>query len=175
MPEFPRDPGAFDIAVESAMDPARATELVRDRTDCIVRLQSALLDFRDMAALRTLLADISGVPGPLIDDHDAVVLASEELARGRLRVMRHEATFDLPAPTAGAGPPRRSKPPPPPQEKAAAPRRSRPAPRRPAPSGPDPIQFMDQQAQAATLVAAAESGVPFCEECARRAAERGAA
>jgi hypothetical protein len=128
-----------------------------------------------MAALRALLADVSGVPGPLIDDHDVIVLASEELARGRLRVMRHEATFDLPAPTAGSGPPRRSRPPAPPQEKAAAPRRSRPAPRQPAPTGPDPIQFMDQTAQADTLVAAAESGVPFCEECARQAAERGAA
>lgn len=34
----------------------------------------------------------------------------------------------------------------------------------------DPIQALDQDAQAAVLVRAARNGAPFCEECARRAA-----
>lgn len=37
---------------------------------------------------------------------------------------------------------------------------------------PDLIQALDQDAQAATLVVAARSGTPFCEECARHGAAR---
>ena len=175
MPKLTNDPGALHVVAESSLDPAQATEGIRDRTDALVRLRTALLDVRDVTGLRTLLAETLGIPGHLVGDHDVVTLAAEELVRGRLRIIRHKTTFDLPAPTAGAGPPRRRAPPPPPREKPAAPPRSRPAPRQPAPTGPDPIQFLDQDAQAATLEAAAASGVPFCEECARRAAGQGAA
>jgi hypothetical protein len=37
---------------------------------------------------------------------------------------------------------------------------------------PDPTQALDQNDQARTLVVAARDGIPFCEECARRAARR---
>jgi hypothetical protein len=59
-----------------------------------------------------------------------------------------------------------------PQRAAAA-----PAPSSPSPAEPDPDTFpldLLHDVQAAALVSASQSGVPFCEECAR-AAQEGAA
>jgi hypothetical protein len=55
-----------------------------------------------------------------------------------------------------------------------------PSPRPAAPRGPEPEAATfpanhSPSAQAAALTSASESGVPFCEECARAAAERQAA
>jgi hypothetical protein len=59
---------------------------------------------------------------------------------------------------------------------APPPRSPRPASPRPPPSVEEPTVPAEQaQAQAETLRRAAESGIPFCEECARAAAERAAA
>ena len=42
----------------------------------------------------------------------------------------------------------------------------------PVAAPPNPVQALDQDAQAAALIAAARNGIPFCEECARAAAAR---
>jgi hypothetical protein len=61
-------------------------------------------------------------------------------------------------------------------EKVAAPAPRAPAPRPPAFPEPRPVaEPMMPPAQATALRNAAAAGVPFCEECARAAAERGAA
>lgn len=112
-----------------------------------------------------LLAD--GTDWSRVDDQALLDQIGAALAQGRLLIgatqqlqMRRLVSAEPPAP---------APPPPPP---ASAPR-SAPA------AAPPPAETtfgseLDVQAMVAVLVQAAQDGVPFCEECARAAAEAAA-
>jgi hypothetical protein len=129
-----------------------------------------------MAQLRALLGGSDG-RGLVHDDHEVLRRAADALRDGRLRLYRRGGEArpqvrQVMAATraAPAGP----------QRAAVSGQAPMAAPRAPAPlaaSAPeaDPLEDVDQDAQAAALEMAARDGTPFCAVCARAAAERAAA
>ena len=115
-----------------------------------------------MARLRQLLLECS-IGAPLgSSDQDVVDGLAWQLSSGQLAVVtlgRHLAPLGKPSV--------RPEPPPPRPQQKAAPAPAPPPPREaPVPADPGLV------AQAKTLVRAAENGTPFCEECARKRAEK---
>lgn len=116
-----------------------------------------------MAGLRHLLAERDWLHTPSrMNDDDVLKAVAALLARGEL-VAGLEWKPRVSAPV----------------EPGAADAPASPAPsREPAAGEPEPNTFgasHDGAAQAAALIAAAETGVPFCEECERAAQARGRA
>lgn len=142
---------------------------LRTRADAEFHLRGLMRGSDAVRALRHLLAgervDVSRLA-------DAVVIADVAvlLARGRLvlhEVNRHlERRITHVGKGHGEGVPSASPAP------AASPRRASPPPSPVAPLSDPELDEMNQDAQAATLRAAARGAVPFCEVCAKAARAR---
>lgn len=129
---------------------------------------AAVVDACGMALLRGQFAALSGgMELSRVADHDLVAMVRRARAEGRL--LRTEAPprlLPLAAVLAPAAPP--------PTPPAAGPRRAPPS----APAAAPATTFspaLDVAAMVAVLRQAARDGVPFCEECAKAAAQRDAA
>lgn len=122
---------------------------------------SAVVDAGAIALLRGQAAALSpGVELSRLADHELVAIVQRARADGRSG--RTDAPPRLLRLAAAPAPP---APPPP----APAPRRAAPA----APAAAPAATFapaLDVSAMVVALIQAAQDGVPFCEECARRAA-----
>jgi hypothetical protein len=130
-------------------------------------LAHAVGDDATLAAQRlAALALVDGTELSRLDDHQLIDHLAAAVAHGRLRTagarpaLRRLVVAAAPAPAPAPPPP------------AAAPRA--------APVAPPPAvestfgSELDVAAMVAVLVQAAQDGVPFCEECARAAAEAAA-
>lgn len=133
-------------------DAAQALQfLARFKTD-----PAAMARLRGLIAQRSHAGDLSRVSDDQILAQVAGLLGSGELVAG---YQRHEA-IELPGEPGPEAAPTPASTPPPPQTRER--------------QEPDPPTFAAQHdgaAQAQGLAAAAASGVPFCEECARAANE----
>jgi hypothetical protein len=149
---------------------------------------SHLLQHANILRLRTLLARDEHFVDR-IDDQRVRTAIARLIQRGTLAVFERidarvggvPSPVSVPSSQPIAALPRRLLPatsfgPRTPAALATAPSRSAPLQTSSAPASvqqlPDPNRTLDQNAQAAVLVDAARDGTPFCEECARRAAER---
>ncbi|MBX3635768.1 MAG: hypothetical protein KF683_10340 [Rubrivivax sp.] len=132
--------------------------------DAAAGMAGDLVDAGAVAQLRLRVHALGdGADLSRLDDHAVAAVLAQALERGRL--------------TLAGAPPRllplaqASAPPPPPPAPAAGPRRAAP----PAPAAATDLTFtpsLDVAAMVAVLRQAARDGVPFCEECARAAAQR---
>lgn len=180
-------PGCLASALCRAGECKGCAPLFANRDGALARLAlaPALRDAVAMAALRRLAVNhVGGAAHALLDDHEVLAVLAAAVIAGRLHLCQGQASADAdPAsasaakvgvatkPADGAGGP----PPPPPRPSSAAPPAPRPTPP-PAPTAPplDAAPEIDAAAQAATLRAAAQSGVPFCAECEKARAARAA-
>jgi len=127
-------------------------------------------DARDGAELASLLGSGAG------EEHGTASARSEWMRKERLRdelerALRHGDVL-AEEPEEPRPPKEREEPPP---ELPPAPRK-RSLPPEPAAPEPDlPAEPIDQELQARTLVAAAQAGSPFCEECQKARQAAGAA
>lgn len=132
----------------------------------LANIAAAVADAADMALLRSRVAAlVPGVEASRITDHEVVAWLGQGLADGRL------ARRGVPPRLLPLAPPPAAPTPPPP---APSPRRAAP----PAPAAAPATTFsqaLDVAAMVAVLRQAARDGVPFCEECAKAAAQRDAA
>ncbi|MDE2396869.1 MAG: hypothetical protein KGL43_18875 [Burkholderiales bacterium] len=135
-----------------------------ERSTLLLRLEAAAGD--NAAARRLALQLADGVDRSRLGEHEVLEDLAAEWASAVLVATGGEPPllFRLVGAVAAAPAPAR----------AAAPSRPRPA--AVAPPAAEDTGFardLDVAAQVAALVAAAQSGVPFCEECARAAAQAG--
>lgn len=137
--------------------------------DAAAGMAGDLVDAGAVAQLRLRVHALGdGTDLSRLDDHAVAVFAAQALERGRLTLAGAPPRL-LPLAQASA-PPAPSPAPAP----APSPRRAAPA----APAAARATTFgaeLDVAAMVMVLVQAAQDGVPFCEECARAAAQRGAA
>lgn len=110
----------------------------------------------ELRALALTLAD--GTALSRLDDHEVMALLQAAAPRLALGRTTPELRRLVPPPVEGPAPP-----PPPAAAPRAAPATAAPAPASDSTFGSD----LDVAAQVAVLVAAAQSGIPFCEECER--------
>jgi len=134
------------------------------------QLAPAAIDDAALAPLRTLAVALAdGTDWSRADDHQLIDQLAAALARGRLRTGAAAAPkLSRLVPTVAPAP---APAPPPPA--ASSPRPSAPV------AAPPPAETtfgseLDVAAMVAVLQQAAQDGVPFCEECARAAAEAAA-
>jgi hypothetical protein len=145
--DLPADPAARDVLVEFGS------------------LEQAAPYLRRVAGnlqLRMLVSAFGGLDLPDWQDEDVVTYVARQLVAGKIALVKRIQIREV-AGTEGAPDPGPVSAPPP---RVAAP------PPAPKASQPEPDTFQDSLAvehQVAVLIAAAESGVPFCEECARAA------
>jgi len=141
------------------------THAARERVAAAAGDSAAVLPLRLVAPA---LAD--GTDWSRVDDQAVVDQIGAALAQGRLLI---GATQQLQLRRLVSAEPPVPPPPPPPPAAASAPRSA------PAAAPPPAVETtfgseLDVQAMVAVLVQAAQDGVPFCEECARAAAEAAA-
>lgn len=125
-------------------------------------------DLSGMALLRRFAAYNSGQPSlSRISDHQVLKILARSISDRQIQVVLHKGSAPF---RGGSGQPSIPKPAPP-QPKATA---ARPAPPEPIKTVAAPLPMeeavfasVDVAAQAATLKSAAQSGAPFCEECAK--------
>ncbi len=137
-------------------------------------LSRCLLDPMNAHVLRSLYAETHAIHNTSwLTDHELLNGLAWDLVAGTITIAIRPRRLYPPIlqPTASASESLPARPPPPPP-KPAPPRQ----PVAPAPK-PAPEADVDAEAQAATLKAAAETGVPFCEKCerAKRQAQQKAA
>lgn len=131
-------------------------------------LRKCKSDPGSMALLRRFVAYHSDQASlKRMSDHQVLQLLARNISDRQVKVVLHKGSAPL---KGGSAPPPIPKPAPP-QPKASV---ARPAPLEPIKpvAAPPPIEeavfaSVDAAAQAATLKSAAQSGAPFCEECAK--------
>lgn len=123
-----------------------------------------LVDAGAVAQLRLRAAALGdGADLSRVDDHAVATAIAQALDRGRLTLAGAPPRLLPLAPAAAPAPP--------PPAPAPSPRRAAPA----APAAAPATTFgaeLDVAAMVRVLVQAAQDGVPFCEECAKAAAQR---
>lgn len=165
---LPGDAGRLADTLRKA-DPARLRAMLAREESFVQRLDDHRVrqSIARLAGLGTFglfaLAPRSARPGEARDPVTSSLFALEPPLPPPA-VLRALPVAEAPPPEARPGPP-------------ASVLQLRPTIEAPAPAAAplpaeDGVQALDQAAQAATLRRAAAQGVPFCEECARRAARR---
>jgi hypothetical protein len=125
---------------------------LRDRHDARLLLSRFAGDPANLETLRTLLAERAGTHVSWLDDHQVLDRIADGLATARICIVEPELLpVDVMIPVSEAEP------------IPLVP--FEPAPRPVPPPEPGDFEPHDQERQAAVLEAAADTGVPFCEEC----------